>query len=165
MNKQKYRLAALLTFVIGIGLLAYGIVTLGLLSKNKIVVTTLATTGPDYDVVFGQLKLKSQLPDTLLTFDVNGIMTTGNGAINLNSYLQEHYSIFGDYFVLKEKIVGVKKSDTDYFHPLIEVLSWRHINKVIFWLLTILDLVIFILVRFLYLKYVRQKISAKIGVK
>ena len=163
MDKQKCRLvAALLTFTIGICLLIYGIVTLGLLTKNKIVVTTLATTGPDYEVIFGQLKLIAQLPDTSVNFDVDGIMTTGSGSTDLGNYLQQHYLAFGDYFVLTEKIIGMKKSDTDYFHPLIEILYWRRIDKIIFWLFAILDLAIFILAILIYKKYVRQKTSANI---
>jgi hypothetical protein len=109
MDKKNYKSTALPIFIIGTSLLVYGITTLGFFSKDKIVITTLATTGPDYDVVFGQLKLKAQLPDTSVSFDVNGIMTTGKGAADLGNYLQQNYLAFGDYFVLTEKTVGLKK--------------------------------------------------------
>lgn len=154
MNRQKYGLAALLFFLAGTSLLAYGIDTLGILSKNKIVVTTLATTGPNYEVVFGQLKLKGQLPDTSLDFDVSGVMIADNGSNTMEDYLHQHYRAFGDYFVITEKTVGIKQSDNPDFHPLIEIIDWRHIDKLLFWLTVLFDLLLFILARVCYKKYV-----------
>ena len=163
MNKRKNILVvALLTFAIGTYLLIYGIATLGFLQKNKIVVTTLATTGPDYEVVFGQRKLKTQLPDTSVNFDVGGIMTSGNGANDLGNYLSQNYLAFGDYFILTAEVVGMKKGDTDDFHPLVEILSWRHVDRVKLWVLAILDLTIFVLAILIYKKFKRQKSSANI---
>lgn len=137
-------------------MLAYGIATLGLFSKNKIIITTLATTGPDYEVVFGKYKLKNQLPDTTVAFDVSGIMTTDTGSLTLNNYLNNHYMAFGDYFVTTVKVVGIKQSDSPLFHPLIEIIHWRHIDSILFWLLAIADLLLFILAALFY-KYVQKK--------
>lgn len=159
MYRKKYGLAALLFFTAGVSLLTYGIVTLGLLSKNKIVITTLATTGPDYEVVFGQFKLRSQLPDTSLTFDVSGVMITDNGSTTLGDYLNQHYRAFGDYFVITEKVVGVKQSDNPAFHPLIEILAWQHIDKFLFWLTAFIDLILFVLAGVFYKKcFITKKI-------
>src|SRR5690606_26988029 len=114
----------LLTLGGGVCLLGYLLINIGFFSTNKILITTLATTGPDYKVVFGRQNLKAQLPDTSLQFDLTGVMTTGSGTIDLQQYLSHHYVARFDYFIFTVKVVGVEKSDTEYFHPLIEVSSW-----------------------------------------
>jgi hypothetical protein len=150
-------LTALLFFTAGTSLLAYGIASLGLLSKNKIVVTTLATTGPDFEVVLGQFKLKSQLPDTTLDFNLDGIMVRGNAVDkDLSDNLQRNYLEFGDYFVLTEKVVGMQQSDGPSYHPLVEILRWRHIDKVLFWLLATLNVALFMVGLMFHRKYIKR---------
>jgi hypothetical protein len=152
---QGYALAALLFFAAGTSLFAYGVASFGLLSKNKIVVTPLATTGPDFRVEFGYLTLMSQLPDTALSFNVGGIMVRKNAVSkDLSDNLQKNYLyFFGDYFVLTEKCVGVQQSDGPAYHPLVEILHWRHIGMLSFWLFATLDLTLFLLEWLFYNKY------------
>lgn len=159
MNRQKYALITFGTFALSVMLFAYGLLTLGVFSKDKIVVTSLATTGPDYEVVLGRLKLQMQLPDSVDNSDVSGIMTTGQGFNELGSYLANNYLAFGDYFVLTGKVVGVKKSDGDYFHPLIEISSWRHIDILTFWSLVGIDIGLLILSAVFYKKFKTKKVA------
>ncbi len=52
-EKSKHLLAALITLTA----IIVGMTLLGVFSKNRIIVTTLATTGPDYEVVHGQTQI------------------------------------------------------------------------------------------------------------
>ena len=154
-RSRRYALAALLSFAAGTGLFAYGIASFGLLSRNKIVITTLATTGPDFGVQFGYLKLWRQLPDTALPFNVGGIMVrTNTVSDDLSKHLSKNPGEYsGDDFVITERVVGVQQSDNPAYHPLIEILSWRHINPLVFWLLASVNLALFTLEFVFYHQY------------
>jgi hypothetical protein len=159
--QQRYALAALLSFAAGTGLFGYGIASFGLLSKNKIAITTLATTGPDFGVEFGYLKLWCQLPDTALSLNVGGIMVRKNA---ISEDLGEHLSrnpleYSGDDFVITERVVGVQQSDNPAYHPLVEILGWRHINTLLFWLLATVNLTLFLLEFVFYHKYKKAEVN------
>ncbi len=157
-TRQKYALTSLLTYILGVLLLIYGAFALGVFSKDKIVVTTLATTGPDYKVVFGQFKLKMQIPDSIDASDVSGLMLTGQGANDLADYLGNNYLAFtyGDYFILTGKIVGYQKSDSFTMHPLFKISSWQTLSNLTFWIFVSVDIALFLLFGLFYKKYRRN---------
>lgn len=94
-ERSKYQLMALGTLAI----LVSWILFLGIFCKDRIVVTTLATTGPDFRVVLGNLKLKLQTPDSI-DMDVTGVMVSDKSMDDIDNYLQSNYRAFGDYFLL-----------------------------------------------------------------
>lgn len=162
-KRQKYAIASLLAFFLSLTIFIYGVLTLGIFNKNKIVVTTLQTTGPDYEVVFGQMKLKMQMPDSIKPVDAGGVMIKRNETIELNNISMnidlcgnEYWKTMGDYFILTEKVIGAKQSDNPEYHPLIEIYSCRHISFISFWAFAILDIGLLILYRLFYKKFTRS---------
>jgi hypothetical protein len=134
--KSKYLLTASVTLTV----LIVGMTLLGVFSKDRIMVTTLATTGPHFEVVLGRLKLKMQMPDSVDT-DVSGVMVSDKSLGDLDHYLRNNYQAFGDYFILTEQVIGIKQSDNLSFHPLMEIHDWRHVSKGTFWLIFTFELV------------------------
>jgi hypothetical protein len=67
----------------------------------------------------------------------------------------------GDDFVITERVVGVQQSDNPAFHPLVELLSWRHINPLIFWLLAIANLTLYVLEFVFYNKFKKAEVNAQ----
>lgn len=130
----------------------YGLITIGFFNKNKILVTTLATTGPDFQLVSGRIKLSFQVPDSVKHIDYWGVMISENGCNTFCAYLHDNYLAFGDYFVLEEKVVGVKVSDGLHPHPMIEILSWKHIDALQYWLFILVDIGILICVIVFYIQ-------------
>jgi len=159
-DKSKHLLTASITLTA----LLVGMALLGVFSKNKIIITTLATTGPDYEVVYGRLKLMTQMPDSVDT-DESGIMVSDDKSeVGLGNYLHKNYRAFGDYFILTEQVVGIRQSDSYPFHPLIEIYDWQHIDAITFWFMEISALVCLVmLVRSTkkYLKLIKQPQNAE----
>lgn len=52
-KKAKVALAAIISYCTSLFLLLYGLFILGTFSSDKIVIGTLATTGPDYEIILG----------------------------------------------------------------------------------------------------------------
>ncbi|MBL7937611.1 MAG: hypothetical protein JNM51_17540 [Bacteroidia bacterium] len=154
-NKIKYALISLMTFALSVVLLLYGILALGLFSSNKIIVSTLATTGPDYNVSFGQFKLARLMPDSIKSSDVSGIMVTDESAINIDRYLIDTDD-FDNYYLLTFKMVGVQKSDSYSYHPLLKIISCRQINFLLLWTLIIMEFGLIVLFSLFYKKHKRQ---------
>jgi len=81
------------------------------------------------------------MPDSVDT-DVSGIMVSDDkSCITIDKYLRSNYRAFGDYFILTERIVGIRQSDGQAFHPLIEIHDWQHIDAIVFWLILMAGLV------------------------
>jgi hypothetical protein len=137
------RLIHLITAGATFTILIVGLISIGIFSRDRIIVTTLATTGPHFKVVLGSLKLKFEMPDSIEK-DISGVIVTAQSIQDLNNYLQGHYQAFGDYFILTEKVVGVQQSDNPSFHPLIEINHWQHIDRSVFWFLLILAVALFV---------------------
>jgi hypothetical protein len=156
---KKYALTSTTTLALSVALLLYGVLTLGLFSNDKIVVSTLATTGPDYNVSFGQFKLARLMPDSIQSSDVSGIMVTDESAHDIDRFLIDTDD-FDDYYLLTFKMVGVQKSDSYSYHPLLEIISCRQINFLVFWSLTIIEFGLLILFGLFYRKYKRQLSSS-----
>jgi hypothetical protein len=151
-ERSKYLLTAMGTLTI----LIVGMISAGVFSRNRIIVTTLATTGPHFDVVLGRRKLKMQMPDSVET-DVSGVMVSDKSIKDIDDYLQDNYRAFGDYFILTVKVVGVEQSDNPSFHPLIEIYDWKHVDKDVFWFLFVLELIVLILFFRSTRKYLRLR--------
>ena len=155
-NKSKYAIPALTVFVLNVFLCIYLLSIVAVFSRDKIVVQALATTGPDYEVVFGQLKLSFQRPDSIAgkaDWDVWGVMLTDKSSTEMNNYINERSSwVFDDYYILTGKIVGTERSDGTAFLPLIEITSIKHFSKILFWGLVIMNIALFLLFRFFYIK-------------
>lgn len=128
-ERSKYQLTALGTLAI----LVAWMLSLGIFSKDRIVVTPLATTGPHFKVVLGTLKLTLETPDSI-DVDVTGVMVSDKSMDVIDNYLQNNYRAFDDYFLLTVRILGLKQSDGPSYHPLIEIHDWWHISKSVFWL-------------------------------
>ncbi|MBA4240102.1 MAG: hypothetical protein C0448_05220 [Sphingobacteriaceae bacterium] len=158
-NERKYTLTSLVTIVLSIVLMLYGIVALGLFSSDKIIVSTLQTTGPDYNVSFGQFKLARLMPDSIQSSDVSGIMVTEQSAPNIDRYLIDTDD-FDNYYLLTFKMVGVQKSDSYSYHPLLEISSCRQIDFILFWSLIIIEFGLVMLSILYYRKYKRQLSSS-----
>jgi hypothetical protein len=155
-SKSKYAIPSLTVLALGIIVCVYILFMLGVFSKDKIVVKAIATTGPDYEVVFGQLKLGFQMPDSVTDKNVNGVMLTDKSSVEMNNYINRNSSwIYDDYYVLTENIVGAKRSDGTSFHPLIEITSIKHLAKIFIWSLVIINIALLLLFRFLYKKHKR----------
>jgi hypothetical protein len=152
-KRQKHALTSLLAFAACLVLFVYGMCVLGIFNKNKIIVATLATTGPDFEVVSGELKLQLQIPDTVQYSDVSGVMIINKSNEELNNCLEDGNAFLDDYFVLTEKVVGVKQSDSFAFHPLIEIYACKDINYFVFWILVILGIGLFLVFWVYYRKY------------
>jgi hypothetical protein len=125
---KKYALISLITFALSVTLLLCGIFTSGIFSSNKIIVSTLATTVPDYHVSFGQLKLARLMPGSVQSPDVSGVMVTGESGQEINRFLIDTDD-FDNYYLLAFKMVGVQKGDGYSYHPLIEIISYRQIKS------------------------------------
>ena len=139
-SRIKYALDSLVVFLFSLILFIYLLFLLGVISKDKIVVKAIATTGPDYEVVFGQLKLKFQMPDSVGNTNVNGVMLIYKSLQAMNNYINRNSSWpYDDYYVLREKIVGAKRSDGTAF-PLIEITSFDHLNKLFLWTFIFIDI-------------------------
>jgi hypothetical protein len=154
-EKFKYSLFSLISLLSGIILLIFIFIIIGTFNKNKIVVTCLATTGPDFDVVFGNLKLKVQMPDSVDKTDVSGVMITDRSSkLLVSDYLNKTNAWeYNNYYVLTGKIIGAKKSDTDAFHPLIEVNAINYINKLFLWGLIVVTIGLLVTFRIMYKKF------------
>ncbi len=100
-------------------------------------------------------KIMRQLPDTALPFNVGGIMVRENAVSkDLGDHLSRNPREFsGDNFVITERVVGLKQSDNPAYHPLVEILGWRHINPLLFWLLAVGNMTLFLLEFVFYHKY------------
>jgi hypothetical protein len=156
---KKFATISLIMFSLCVILFGYMIVIFGIFNSDTILVTTLATTGPNYKVILGQSKLNSYMPDSLDDTDVSGIMVSELDGNGLPEYLNKNYQAFGDYFIVNPKFVGIKQSDSSSYHPLIEITSWEHISKVKAWGLSILDFAFFALFWLFYKKY-KMKMQA-----
>jgi Kef-type K+ transport system membrane component KefB len=155
-SKSKYAIPSLTVLALGIIVCVYIVFILGVFSKDKIVVKAIATTGPDYEVVFGQLKLGFQMPDSVTDKNVNGVMLTDKSSVEMNNYINRNSSgVYDDYYVLTENIVGAKRSDGTAFHPLIEITSTKHLAKIFIWSLVVINIALLLLFRFLYKKHKR----------
>jgi hypothetical protein len=135
-------LLSLALFLSALFLFGYIAFKLELLKPNAIVVECIQTTGPDYYVVFGDVKLYFQTPDSLKDTDVGGVMVTGTKIKSLHKFMNDNYLTYSDYFVFNFKIVGWKQSDSFEYHPLLELSEWKHISKLTLWLMLILEFVL-----------------------
>jgi hypothetical protein len=149
-KRTRYACAALTTYVLASLLFIYGSIVMGVFSPHKILVTTLQTTGPDFEVVLGIVKLKIQVLDSPASTNVLGIMTTGDGLKSLNKYLADNYMAYSDYFVLSGKMQALQKSDGPDVHPLIHVTAWFPIHWMVFWALFIADMLLAVLFLIFY---------------
>ena len=155
-SRSKYVIPSLIVFVFSIIVFIYLLFILGVFSKDKIVVKAIATTGPDYEVVFGQLKLQFQMPDSITDKNVSGVMLTDKSSVEMNNYINRNSSwVYDDYYVLTENLVGTKRSDGTAFHPLIEITSIKHLAKIFIWSLVIVNIALLLLFRLLYKKHKR----------
>ncbi len=153
--KRKYARLSLVSWGLCALLLGYELIAIGAFDRGRIVITTLATTGPDFEVVLGRWKLAQQMPDTLELMDVTGIMVTGQGAKSLGHYLSEHYQAFGygDYFVLNWKMIGVQRSDSEAFHPLLELVSWKRLDPLVVGMLFFADIGLLLISGWFYRRF------------
>lgn len=142
-KRQNYSIEALFFFVISVLFFIYILFYVGVFSRYKYFTKTEATTGPDFWVVLGDLKLKLQMPDTIVNQDCGGIMVSKN---KIEEVFKSDDSPFlsNNYYVLAGKVIGVEQSDGSAFHPLIEVTSSSHIDKFKFWILTIIDVMVLV---------------------
>ncbi len=154
-NKKKYALTSLVAFVLSTVLLLYGILALGLFNSDKIIVSTLQTTGPDYNVNFGQFKLARLMPDSIQSSDVSGIMVTDKSTPYIDHYLVDTDD-FDNYYLLTFKMVGVQKGDSYPYHPLLEIISCSQIDFILFWSLIIIEFGLLTVFALFYVKYKRQ---------
>ena len=152
---KKYALTALIVFGLSLCLFIYGMVSLGIFRNDEIIVSTLATTGPDYKVSFGEYKLGPLMPDSLKDYDVTGIMVTNSSSQKIGALIETDDD-FDDYYLLKFKMVGVKKSDGFLYHPLLEIISCKQINILVFGALVIMEFFLVTLFYFLYVYHKKQ---------
>lgn len=157
-QKHNYSIDALIIFITCAIFMLYGLIYMGIFSRHTYFVKIEATTGPDFTVLLGSLKLKSQMPDTIKPQDCGGIM------VNDTDFHEVCKSVHDDgisyewdyYYVLTGKVVGAERSDGTAFHPLIKVTSSYKIGKFTFWSLAIADIFCFI---FFGLYYKRNRLN------
>ncbi len=137
---------ALFIFIASATFLICGLTCIGVFSRYKYLTKVESTSGPDFYVILGDSKLRSQMPDTIARQDCGGIMVTTNDLQEIYKFQNEETSSleWDNYYVLTGKVVGVKRSDGDLFHPLVDVTSSFHIDKFLFWILTITNVAILI---------------------
>jgi len=150
---KRYAVLALLVFSLSAFQLIYIATRLGIHQPGSIVITTLATTGPDFKVVFGRSFLAAQMPDSLERIDVSGIMVAANGSDGLADFLQNNHLAFGDFFVITPLFVGVELSDSDAYHPLVTINGWYRIGELNLWAMVLSEFIGIGLFWFLYKKY------------
>lgn len=152
-KKAKVALAAIISYCTSLFLLLYGLFILGTFSSDKIVIGTLATTGPDYEIILGHAKMSMQMPDTIYNKNLWGIMVAKDKEDNIGKYLENYWMYRHDYFVVTVKVVGAKQSDSTSFHPLVEVYDCRRIDYLILWAGVILDGILFFLFLIFSMRY------------
>ncbi len=155
---KKYALTSLITFGLSLVLFLYAALSLGLFSSDTIIVSTLATTGPDYEVQYGQFKLARLMPDSVQSYDVSGIMVTEESEQKITHFLND-WDDYSNYYVFTFTMVGVQKSDSFAYHPLLEINSCKQINFLVFWSLLILEFGLLVLFRVFYRKYKRHSLT------
>lgn len=120
--------------------------------SNSIIISCIATTGPDYNVVIGSTKLLSNAPETSHSIDASGIMvdevTQGfTGLIDMDFYTNK------SYLVTEYEIVGLEQSDSPSFHPLVKIKSCKEISKLIMLMVGFIVLISFISTIFYIVKH------------
>ena len=144
-KKTKYALVAIISYFSSLFLLLYGLFILGTFSSDKIDIATLATTGPDYEIILGQAKMSAQMPDTIDHKSLWGIMVATDDGDKIGKCLEDYWMYRYDYFVVIVKVVGAKQSDSTPFHPLVEVYNCRRIDYLALWAGIVLDCILFFL--------------------
>lgn len=102
----------------------------------------MATTGPDFGVVIGSTKLSFQIAHVNEDMDCSGIMLTDESLESISLFLTWKTFAFGDYLLLEYKVLNIKKSDGNQFHPLIETTSCQLVPFLYFWGILILAIVL-----------------------
>ncbi len=140
--KTKIYMSYFLLFI-ALCILVSAIIRLGVFDSKRILVKTLATTGPDFGVIIGNTKLHFQTSHFNTDIDCSGVMLTDESRKSISSFLNWKIFSYGDYILLEYEIHDIKKSDSKQFHPLIKVKSYQLITFVKFWAIFILDLFLF----------------------
>lgn len=153
-NRQKiYAITSILAFVTGLALFIYFVSLTKIFHPNYIMVSGIATTGPDFRVSAGQIKLILMSPDSVS--DVTGIMLTKNSDKYVSDYINKNtqFWYYTDYYILGGKIVGGERSDGARQHPLINVTSISHIDKLVFNILVVIIFCLLLISGLFYAKH------------
>ncbi len=126
--------------VIGLITTLFIVLFLGLLQSDTIVGTAPDSTGPSFEVLEGNIKLKLMMPDSAQQMDYSGIMVKDNYNEVFSSIHYENNLEYDYYFVLSVRIIGKERGDGSCFHPLVEITAHRLIAKIHLWLLVVMDL-------------------------